>query len=108
MFWLALIGGSLVLLHVLVLLILKLRKKSSENQRGYGALTFPRFEILLIILALPCICEASATLVKGTLKCKISLIILQLPCILVTGHKKLFFSRYLELKIYLLSLLSWL
>ncbi|KAF3436998.1 hypothetical protein FNV43_RR19751 [Rhamnella rubrinervis] len=65
MFWLAVIGGSLILLHVLALFILKLRKKSSENRRDYGAFTFPRFEIFLIILALPCICEASATLVKG-------------------------------------------
>ncbi|XP_048329065.2 uncharacterized protein LOC125422293 isoform X1 [Ziziphus jujuba] len=65
MFWLAVIGGSLILLHILVLFILKLRKKLYENKKDYGALTFPRFEIFLIILALPCICEASATLVKG-------------------------------------------
>lgn len=84
MFWLAVIGGSLILLHVLVLAILKLRKKSSGNQRDSGALTFPRFEIFLIILALPCICEASATLVTGTLRCKIPLIIHLLPCLQVT------------------------
>lgn len=67
MFWLAVIGGSLIVLHAILLFILKLRKRNSEKQRGYGALTFPRFEIFLIILALPCICEASAALVRGTL-----------------------------------------
>lgn len=66
MFWLAVISGSLMLIHVLLLFILKMRKKNSENQRGYGALTFPRFEIFLVILALPCIFEASAALVRGT------------------------------------------
>ncbi|KAK9926859.1 hypothetical protein M0R45_024068 [Rubus argutus] len=65
MFWLAVVSGSLILIHLLLLLILKMRKKNSENQRGYGALTFPRFEIFLVILALPCIFEASAALVKG-------------------------------------------
>lgn len=66
MFWLAVVSGSIILMHVLLLLILKMRKKNSENQRGYGALTFPRFEIFLVILALPCIFEASAALIKGT------------------------------------------
>ncbi|KAF4362713.1 hypothetical protein G4B88_018331 [Cannabis sativa] len=65
MFWLALIGGGLVFLHVLLIFILKIRKKSTENQKGYGALTFLRFEIFLIILALPCLSEVSAALVKG-------------------------------------------
>ncbi|XAR72612.1 hypothetical protein NMG60_11019317 [Bertholletia excelsa] len=65
MFWLAVMSGSLMLLHVAFLLILKLRKKNSEKQGNYGALILPRFEIFLIILALPCICEASASLIKG-------------------------------------------
>ncbi|CAL9031034.1 unnamed protein product [Prunus brigantina] len=65
MFWLAVICGTLILLHVLVLFILKMRKKNSEKQSSYGALTFPRFEIFLVILALPCIYEASAALVRG-------------------------------------------
>uniref|UniRef100_A0A5B7CA54 Bacterial Ig-like domain-containing protein n=1 Tax=Davidia involucrata TaxID=16924 RepID=A0A5B7CA54_DAVIN len=64
MFWLAVIGGSLILLHALLLSILKFRKKNSEI-KSYGALILPRFETFLIILALPCICEASAALVKG-------------------------------------------
>ncbi|KAK8615491.1 hypothetical protein V6N13_017077 [Hibiscus sabdariffa] len=37
----------------------------SEKQRSYGALIFPRFEIFLVILALPCISQASAALVAG-------------------------------------------
>ncbi|KAL4634077.1 hypothetical protein ACB092_04G171300 [Castanea dentata] len=62
MFWLAIIGGSLILLHALLLAILKFRK---QQQRGYGLLTFPRFEIFLVNLALPSICETSAALIRG-------------------------------------------
>lgn len=64
MFWLALIGGSLIILHVLLVLTIKFRKRI-EKEKIYGALTFLRFEILLLILALPCICKASATLIQG-------------------------------------------
>lgn len=67
MFWLAAIGGSLILLHALLILILKFKKKKSETKSGYGALTFPRFEIFLVILALPSVCKASAALVTGTI-----------------------------------------
>ncbi|XP_050258027.1 uncharacterized protein LOC126703145 isoform X7 [Quercus robur] len=62
MFWLAIIGGSLILLHALLLAILKLRK---QRQRGDGVLAFPRFEIFLVNLALPSICEASASVIIG-------------------------------------------
>ncbi|GAA0161748.1 hypothetical protein LIER_17992 [Lithospermum erythrorhizon] len=66
MFWLGIIGGSLILLHCLLLLVLRLRRYNKEkNGRQYGALVFPRFEIFLLILALPCVCEASAALIKG-------------------------------------------
>ncbi|XP_061952600.1 uncharacterized protein LOC133675283 isoform X1 [Populus nigra] len=65
MFWLAVIGGSMILLHAILLFILKLRKGNTEKQRDYGALTLPRFEIFLTFLALPCICVASASLVRG-------------------------------------------
>ncbi|CAK7328872.1 unnamed protein product [Dovyalis caffra] len=65
MFWLAVIGGSLILVHAILLFILKLKKRNTDEQSDYGALTFPRFEIFLTILALPCICEASASLVRG-------------------------------------------
>ncbi|KAG2675924.1 hypothetical protein I3843_12G028200 [Carya illinoinensis] len=64
MFWLATIGGSLILLHALLLVILKFWKKNSGKQ-SYGALELPRFEIFLIILAVPCICEASVALIRG-------------------------------------------
>ncbi|XP_042950589.1 uncharacterized protein LOC122282682 isoform X3 [Carya illinoinensis] len=65
MFWLAIIGGSLILLHALLLVVLKFRKKNPEKQRSYGALTLPRFETFLIILALPCICKAAVALIRG-------------------------------------------
>ena len=68
MFWLAVIGGSMILLHAILLFILKSRKGNTEKQRDYGALTLPRFEIFLAFLALPCICVASASLVRGTLQ----------------------------------------
>ncbi|XP_050259221.1 uncharacterized protein LOC126704248 [Quercus robur] len=62
MFWLAIIGGSLILLHALLLAILKFKK---QKQRGYGLLTFPRFKIFLVNVALPSICEASIALIRG-------------------------------------------
>lgn len=65
MFWLALISGSLIFLHLLLLLILKFKKKTADKHSSYGALTFPRFEIFLLVLALPCICQASAALIRG-------------------------------------------
>ncbi|KAL4325881.1 hypothetical protein GQ457_11G033370 [Hibiscus cannabinus] len=65
LFWLAVIGGSLILLHAFLFLILKYKKRDAEKQRSYGALIFPRFEIFLVILALPCISQASAALVAG-------------------------------------------
>ncbi|CAL9127599.1 unnamed protein product, partial [Musa acuminata var. zebrina] len=64
MFWLAVFGGGLIFLHVVILCILKLRK-NLEKQKEFGALVFPRFEIFLIFLALPCICQASAAIIKG-------------------------------------------
>ncbi|KAK6920679.1 hypothetical protein RJ641_014357 [Dillenia turbinata] len=66
MFWLAVIGGSLILLHVLLVLILRFKKNFSETQKNFGALTFPRFEIFLAIIALPSICMASVCLLKGS------------------------------------------
>ncbi|PKI59122.1 hypothetical protein CRG98_020488 [Punica granatum] len=65
MFWLAIISGSLIFLHLLLLLILNFKKKTSNNQSSYGVLTFPRFEIFLLVLALPCTCQASAALIRG-------------------------------------------
>ena len=65
MFWLAIIGGSLILLHALLIAILTLRK---QRQRGDGVLAFPRFEIFLVNLALPGICEASTSVIIGNLR----------------------------------------
>ncbi|OIV98204.1 hypothetical protein TanjilG_28717 [Lupinus angustifolius] len=65
MLWLAVICGGLMVLHAFLLIILKFGKRNSENHRKYGALTFPRFEIFLIFLALPSICKASAVLIRG-------------------------------------------
>ncbi|XP_073003266.1 uncharacterized protein [Typha latifolia] len=65
MFWLAVIGGGLVLLHAVVIFTFRLRKKNSEKHKDVGALVFPRFEIFLIFLALPCSCQASAAVIRG-------------------------------------------
>ncbi|KVI06308.1 uncharacterized protein LOC112509183 [Cynara cardunculus var. scolymus] len=64
MFWLAVISGGLIILHILFLLILKLRKKK-EKENTYTSVIFPRFEIFLVILAVPCVSAASAALLKG-------------------------------------------
>ncbi|XP_028778283.1 uncharacterized protein LOC114734806 isoform X2 [Neltuma alba] len=66
MFWLVVILGGLMILHAFLLLILKFRKRNSEKPKKYGALTFPRFEIFLLFLALPGICKASTALVRGS------------------------------------------
>ncbi|CAN1149739.1 hypothetical protein LINPERPRIM_LOCUS18596 [Linum perenne] len=67
MFWLAVIGGGLILTHAAVFLIVKYKKNRdySHGHTSYGALVFPRFEMFLLVLALPCICKASSGLVKG-------------------------------------------
>ncbi|KAK9066471.1 hypothetical protein SSX86_013793 [Deinandra increscens subsp. villosa] len=64
MFWLAVMSGSLIVLHILFLIILKLRKKK-EKENSYVSVIFPRFEIFLVILAVPCVSAASASLLKG-------------------------------------------
>ncbi|CAN4088115.1 unnamed protein product [Withania somnifera] len=40
-------------------------EKGQRKKWSYGALVFPRFEIFLAILAIPCICKASVNIVKG-------------------------------------------
>nr|KYP51571.1 hypothetical protein KK1_026599 [Cajanus cajan] len=65
MFWLAVICGGLMVLHAFLLIVLKFGKRNSEKHRIHGALTFPRFEIFLIFLALPNICKSSAVLIQG-------------------------------------------
>lgn len=61
-FWLAVICGSLILLHILLLLFLRWRTKTPLH----GALSFPRFELFLLVLALPAIAQACAFIISGT------------------------------------------
>ncbi|XP_051216835.1 uncharacterized protein [Lolium perenne] len=63
MLWLAVIGGGLILLHLLLLLYLRIRYRGGTG--NYGALVLPRFEIMLAFLAMPCISQASAALIRG-------------------------------------------
>ncbi|XP_076960510.1 uncharacterized protein LOC143636915 [Bidens hawaiensis] len=63
MFWLAVMSGGLIILHILFLIILKLRKKK-EKENTYVSVIFPRFEIFLVILAVPCVSAAAASLLK--------------------------------------------
>lgn len=42
MFWLGVIGGGLILLHLLTLLYFKLRYRGREGRHGHGALVLPR------------------------------------------------------------------
>ncbi|XP_049936469.1 uncharacterized protein LOC116264164 isoform X2 [Nymphaea colorata] len=66
MFWLAVIGGCLMLLHASMLFILKLKRRNLKVKfKSYGAVVPPRFEFFLIILSLPCICQAAVSLIKG-------------------------------------------
>lgn len=54
-----------MVLHAFLLIVLKFGKRNSEKHTIHGALTFPRFEIFLIFLALPNICKSSAVLIQG-------------------------------------------
>ncbi|KAM1009203.1 hypothetical protein ACFX13_045504 [Malus domestica] len=61
LFWLGIGGGSLVVIHVLVLLFLRWRLGTPVH----GILLVPRFELFLLILMLPCISQSSAFVIKG-------------------------------------------
>ncbi|CAD6270962.1 unnamed protein product [Miscanthus lutarioriparius] len=71
MFWLGVIGGGLILLHLLTLLYFKLRFRDREQWRrhGYGALVLPRLEIMVVVLAMPCVAQAPAALIRGGTTC---------------------------------------
>ncbi|KAI4375389.1 hypothetical protein MLD38_013267 [Melastoma candidum] len=58
--WVA-IGGSLIIIHLLLLLLLRLRMGS----RPRGLFSFPRFELLLLIIVLPGITQSSALTIHG-------------------------------------------
>ena len=66
MFWLAIIVGSFISMRALFL-ILKSKNKNSKKKGDYGALTFPRLEMVIVNLSLPCICQASAAIIRGNL-----------------------------------------
>ncbi|TKW25473.1 hypothetical protein SEVIR_3G122400v4 [Setaria viridis] len=65
MFWLGVIGGGLILLHLLTLLYFKLRYRGREGRHGHGALVLPRLEIMVAVLAAPCIAQAAAAVIRG-------------------------------------------
>ncbi|KAK4282247.1 hypothetical protein QN277_013647 [Acacia crassicarpa] len=61
LFWLGVGGGSLVLIHVFIILFLRWRTGISPQ----GSLSVPRLELLLLILMLPCISQSSTFVIKG-------------------------------------------
>lgn len=61
MFWLGVGGGSLLIVHFLTLLFLRWRMGTSVK----GMLSVPRFELLFVILMLPCISQSSAFVIRG-------------------------------------------
>lgn len=61
LFWLGVGAGSLLIIHVLTLLFLRWR----TGAPAHGILSVPRFELLLLILMLPCISQSSAFVMKG-------------------------------------------
>jgi len=63
MFWLGVAGGTLIVLHILVVIFMMLRARTSLR----GALSIPRFEIFLLMLTLPSMCQASAFIIRGTI-----------------------------------------
>lgn len=61
MFWMAVVGGSLILLHIMLVLFLRWRTRAPIR----GTLTIPRFELYFLILAVPGLCQASAFIIRG-------------------------------------------
>lgn len=61
LFWLGVGGGSLIIIHILILIFLRWRTGTS----AHGILSVPRFELFLLILMLPCISQSSAFVIRG-------------------------------------------
>ncbi|KAG0614713.1 hypothetical protein M758_6G198100 [Ceratodon purpureus] len=80
-FWILVVCGSLILLHILLLLFLRWRTKTPLH----GALSIPRFELFLLILVLPAICQASAFVIRGGTKAGIAVgvLLLIIPVVLL-------------------------
>jgi hypothetical protein len=61
MFWIGVVGGGLILIHILLVLFLRWRTRAPIR----SALTIPRFELYLLILVIPGLCQASAFAIRG-------------------------------------------
>ena len=61
LFWLGVGGGSLLIIHALILIFLRWR----TGIPAHGILSVPRFELFLLILTLPCISQSSAFVIRG-------------------------------------------
>lgn len=85
LFWLGVGGGSLIIIHILILIFLRWRTGTS----AHGILSVPRFELFLLILMLPCISQSSAFVIRGK---KLFL------CLFFYKDFNQFTSRFCELK----------
>lgn len=61
LFWLSIGVSSLLLLHFVLLVFLRWRIGTAAR----WTLLVPRFELLLLILALPCISQSAAFVIRG-------------------------------------------
>lgn len=61
MFWLGVAGGSLLTTHLLILVFLRWRTGTTVH----GVLSVPRFELFLLILMIPCMCQSSVFIIRG-------------------------------------------
>ncbi|KAA8548236.1 hypothetical protein F0562_004503 [Nyssa sinensis] len=61
LFWLSVGGASLLIFHILTLVFLRWKTRTSFH----GILSVPRFELFLLILMLPCISQSSAFAIRG-------------------------------------------
>lgn len=61
LFWLGVGGTGLVIMHIFTLIFIRWRTQTKAN----GILSVPRFELLLLILMLPCVSQSSAFVIRG-------------------------------------------
>ena len=61
MFWIGVVVGGLILIHLLMVLFLRWRMRAPIR----GALTVPRFQLYFLILIIPGLCQASAFVIRG-------------------------------------------
>lgn len=60
-FWMAVVGGGLILSHIILVFFLRWRIGAPIR----GALIIPRFELYLLILSIPGLCQACGFLIRG-------------------------------------------